>query len=87
MENLINWTEVVKGIYVFHVTPKVWYEIHIEHQIMRDEVGNAKATLYIVGEWYSLTEHKNAFDREMIHKGTINECLKMIEEKREEFKR
>ena len=52
MENLINWTEVVKGIYVFHVTPKVWYDIHIEHQIMRDEVGNAKATLYVVGEWY-----------------------------------
>lgn len=54
---------------------------------MRDEVGNAKATLYVVGEWYSLTEHKNVFDREMVHKGTIDECLKMIEEKREEFKR
>ena len=83
-----NWIEVINGIYRYVIAASVCYEIHIEHYVQyADILTDAKASLYIAGEWCSpqtknkddtsiITPKFNYFERELLLKSaSVQECL------------
>ena len=73
MNDFKNWTEVTKGIYRYVLAASACYELHIAQHDLKKDISTATANIYMVGEWCS-----NAgvyFERELIHYGSIEECL------------
>lgn len=75
MNNIESWKQVTKGLYRYVVAANVCYEIHILYHSTGTDILTAKASLYIVGEWYD--NNKNSFfEREcLMDEQTVCECL------------
>ena len=77
MNNIDNWTEVTRGLYRYIVASKVCYEIHILYHSKDTDILTAKASLYLVGEWYN-KDNKSFFEREcLLSEQPVFECLAM----------
>lgn len=87
MNDLKNWTEITKGLYRYVIGANVCYEIHILHWDRSTDILTAKASAYLVGEWFqSIVDnngyHKNAklyFEREpILLEQSVFECLRAV---------
>ena len=72
--NLEKWNEVTRGLYRFVIAAKVCYEIHVLYHADGTDIKTAKASLYVVGNWFA--GGKSFFERECILKEQpVFECL------------
>ena len=80
IRELDNWYEVTNGLYRYVVAAKVCYEIHILYWADDTDILTAKASLYLVGNWTRISEHKSFFSREiLLAEQPVFECLKAAE--------
>ena len=76
IKSLDNWTEVSKGFYRFVIGANVCYEIHILYHIHSTNILNAKANLYLVGDWKSNKTGVDFFEREcLLSSSLVTRCL------------
>ena len=79
MTDLKNWTEVTKGLYRYVLAANAAYEIHILYHLSDTDILVAKASLFVVGDWYS--NGNNFFEREcLLSEQPVFECLKAADE-------
>lgn len=79
MSNLEKWNEITKGLYRYVIGANACYEIHILYHDKKTDILTAKASLYIVGDWYDKTG-KSFFEREcLLAEQSVFECLKFAE--------
>ena len=87
INDIKNWKEVTRGIYRYVVAAGVAYEIHILYWIHNTDLLDAKAKLFIVGEWYE-KEKDSFFEREELTSpaviSTVRECLELAKIDNEE---
>ena len=85
MRDLKNWTEVTKGLYRYVIAAGCCYEIHIMYHAKDTDILSANASLFIVADWYTNSDH-SFFERRLLLNGPLMACLgKMIEDKKEEM--
>lgn len=76
MDKIENWTEVTHGLYRYVIAAKACYEIHILYHADGTPMGTAKASLFIVGFWYSEQEKNSFFEREcLLSEQPVFECV------------
>lgn len=74
MTDLNNWYEVTKGLYRYVIAANVCYEIHILYHTKDTDILTAKASLFVVGDWYE--SNSSFFEREcLLAENTVAECL------------
>lgn len=78
--NLDCWKEVEKALYRFVIAAGAAYEIHVLRLDEGEPIEEAKANLYIVGDWVEQGEGgrrvKHYFSRELLLEAhTVAECL------------
>lgn len=84
MKELKNWNEVTRGLYRYVVAAKVCYEIHILYHADNTDILTAKASLYIVGNWYDKCGN-SFFEREcLLSEQPLFECLTLAEKDNKE---
>ncbi len=84
MNELKNWNEVTKGLYRYVIGANVCYEIHLLYHAKETDILTAKASLYLVGEWFDKARNLY-FEREcLLSEQPLFECLKMAEKDNEE---
>ena len=87
IDDIKNWKEVTRGIYRYVIAAGVAYEIHILYWIHNTDLLDAKAKLFIVGEWYE-KEKDSFFEREELTSQavvyTVLECLELAKRDNEE---
>lgn len=70
-----NWTEITKGIYRYVIVANCCYEIHILYWHHDTDILTAKASLYLVGDWYERNS-VSYFSREcLLAEQPVQECL------------
>lgn len=75
IKNLENWKEVTKGLYRYVVAANACYEIHLLYHEKKTDIMTAKASLFIVGDWYN-SKKESFFERECLMKEQpLFECL------------
>ena len=83
MIKLADWTEVTKGLYRYDVSDDCFYEIHIMHHAKDTDILSANASLFIVADWYTNSDH-SFFERRLLLNGPLMACLgKMVEDGKE----
>lgn len=83
MIKLEDWTEVTKGLYRYDVSDDCCYEIHIMHHAKDTDILSANASLFIVADWYTGSDH-SFFERRLLLNGPLMACLgKMVEDRKE----
>ena len=75
MIKLENWDEITKGLYRYVIGPNCCYEIHVMYHTKGTDILTANASLYIVGDWFNHKNHLNYFERELLLKGSLRDCL------------
>ena len=87
IDNIKNWKEVTIGIYRYVIAAGVAYEIHILYWNNKTDLLDAKAKLFIVGEWFE-QEKGSFFEREELTSQTVVytvlECLELAKRDNEE---
>lgn len=87
IDDIKNWNEVTRGIYRYVIAAGVAYEIHILYWSHKTDLLDAKAKLFIVGEWYE-QEKESFFEREELTAptviSTVMECLELAKIDNEE---
>lgn len=74
LENLKSWDMVTRGIFRYVTASKVCYEIHVLYHEEDTDIKNAKASLFLVGQWYG--GGKSFFEREcLLAEKQLLECL------------
>ena len=80
INDIKNWKEITRGIYRYVISAGVSYEIHILYWSHKTDLLDAKAKLFIVGEWYE-QEKDSFFEREELTSpaviSTVLECLEL----------
>ena len=76
INELRNWTEVVKGFFIFKVSHNIWYEIHVMYHDSDFIFDASIAELYVVGNWVHLPENVTVFERNKIITAPLSECIK-----------
>lgn len=77
MNNLENWTEVTKGLYRYVIAANCCYEIHILYRNRGADILTARASLYLVAEWFNTKNKTSYFEREcLLTEQSVFECLK-----------
>ena len=85
MTELSHWNEITKGLYRYVIAANCCYEIHILYHENKTDILKAKASLYIVGNWYSSKEDKSFFEREcLLSEQSLCACLQMAKKDNEE---
>lgn len=74
MIKLEDWTEVTKGLYRYDVSDDCCYEIHIMHHAKDTDILSANASLFIVADWYTNSDH-SFFERRLLLNGPLMACL------------
>lgn len=87
ISDLKEWIEVTAGIYRFVLSAGACYEIHVTYHRHGADVLNAKANLYIVGDW--CTTNGSVFERECLLFGkTVLDCInKAVEDYKENIEK
>lgn len=67
MKELKNWREISKGYYRFVIGANVAYEVFVEYWEHETPIETAKASLCIVGDWYT-KDGKSITNREWLGK-------------------
>lgn len=67
MKELKNWTKISKGHYRYVIAVNVAYEIFVEYWEHATPIETAKASLCIVGDWYT-KDRKSITEREWLGK-------------------
>ena len=79
MKDLSNWTEITKGLYRYVIAANCCYEIHILYYSKPTDILTAKASLFIVGDWYSKTGG-DFFERDcLLSEKPVFKCLETAE--------
>lgn len=86
IENLSNWTEVVKGFFTFEISPNIWYEIHVMYHDSNFAYKGSTAELYMTGSWCHLPKNVTVFERNKIASGSLSECVEKAAKHMEEFR-
>lgn len=74
IKNIEKWKEVTKGLYRYVIAANACYEIHLLYHAKETDIMTAKASLFIVGDWYN--QSKSFFERECLMKEKpLFECL------------
>lgn len=77
--NFDEWREVTEQIYRYDIALHAHYEIHVLHHAHDSPTMDAKASLYIVGEWMDVQGNKY-FQREcLLSEKSVFDCLKEAE--------
>ena len=75
MNNFDHWIEVTRGLYRYVISAKVCYEIDVLLWNRSNDILNAQASLYIVGEWIN-NIGDSFFKREcLLEKSTVSGCI------------
>lgn len=75
MTDLKHWTEVTRGIYRYVIAASVAYELHINYWNCSNDIMNANASLFLVGDWQD-EDNTRFFERETLLDGkSVTECL------------
>ena len=80
IENLSNWTEVIKGFFTFEISHNIWYEIHVLYHDIKFEYEGSTAELYLVGNWTHLPTNVNIFERNKLLSDSLYACIKKAAE-------
>jgi hypothetical protein len=84
MTELKNWKEVTKGLFRYVIAANACYEIHILYHSKGTDILTAKASLFIVGDWYNQS-NEHFFEREcLLAEQPVFECLKAAQKDNEE---
>lgn len=84
MTELKNWKEVTRGLFHYVIAANACYEIHVLYQAEGTNILTAKASLYIVGDWYNKS-NGHFFEREcLLAEQPVFECLKAAQKDNEE---
>lgn len=67
MKELKNWKEISKGYYGFVISANVAYEMLLEYWEYETPIETAKASLCLVGDWYT-KDRKSITCREWLGK-------------------
>lgn len=85
IKDLSNWTEITKGLYRYVIGANCCYEIHILYHSKSTDILTAKASAYIVGDWYTSKTDSSFFEREcLLENQTVSECLEAAMKDNEE---
>ena len=75
MTDLKHWNEVTRGIYRYVIAASVAYELHINYWNCSNDIMNANASLFLVGDWQD-EDNTRFFERETLLDGkSVAECL------------
>lgn len=75
LKDLKKWTEVTRGLYRYVIAAKCCYELHILHWDHDTDILTAKASVYLVGDWYQ-SNGNSFFEREpILLEKPVFECL------------
>lgn len=87
ISDLKEWIEVTAGIYRFVLSEDIYYEIHVTYHRQGEDVLNAKASLYIAGDW--CTTNGSVFEREcLLSEKTVLDCInKAVEDYKENIEK
>lgn len=84
MTELKNWKEVTRGLFRYVLAANACYEIHILYQVEGTNILTAKASLFVVGDWYN-ESNEHFFEREcLLAEHPVFECLKAAQKDNEE---
>lgn len=84
LKDLLNWTEITKGLYRYVIGTNCCYEIHILYHSKGTDILTAKSNLFIVGDWHSETRG-DFFEREcLLSNRPVSECLEAAMKDNEE---
>lgn len=84
MVDLKNWKEVTRGLFRYVIAANACYEIHILYQAEATNILTAKASLFVVGDWYN-ERNEHFFEREcLLAEQPVFECLKAAQKDNEE---
>lgn len=81
LPNIDNWDNPTKGLYRYIFSVSNCYEIVLTHYDTYRPIEEARAELYLAGEWFKSNEQngvkimKSYFEREKLTSGTVKECL------------
>lgn len=76
MEEFRNWFEKSKGFYRYVITANACYEIHIIKHNLDENILEAKANLYLSGDWHDATRGINCFERELLLSNeSVKDCI------------
>ena len=79
MKDLSNWTEITKGLYRYVIGANCCYEIHILYHSKDTDILTAKASAYIVGDWYTSKPYSSFFERQcLLENQPVFECLEAV---------
>lgn len=79
--DLESWKEVTRGLYRYVIAANACYEICVWFHDLTADILNAKASLYITGEWNVPSSESyqgvtDFFSREcLLEDATLSECL------------
>lgn len=74
ISDLKEWIEVTAGIYRFALSEDICYEMYITYNRHGADVLNAKASLYVVGDWR--TTNGSVFERDcLLSEKTVLDCI------------
>lgn len=83
MYELKNWKEVTRGLFRYVIAANACYEIHILYKVEGTNILTAKASLFVVGDWYDTGDH--FFEREcLLAEQPVFECLAAAQKDYEE---
>ena len=86
INDLSNWTEVIKGFFIFKVSHNIWYEIHVMHHDSDFVFDASIAELYVVGNWVHLPENVTVFERNKLLSDSLSACIKKAAEHQDELR-
>lgn len=73
LNNLNSWSNPIKGMYRNVISTSVCYEIMILKHDGDADILNARASLYISGDWQG--SEGWYYERELLFTGPVKECL------------
>ena len=78
IKNINEWTEVTKGLYRYVLAAECCYELIIVYWENKTDLMDAKAELYLVGNFHEHSTNKNYFSRELLASELlVSECLEV----------
>ena len=76
MGDLGNWTEITHGFYRYVISAGACYEILVVYRARETNILDARANLYITGDWRDNATNARFFERELLAENvSFQECM------------
>lgn len=76
ISNIDNWNDTRLGIFTYAIATGAWYEIQVINANFIDDESHPRCRLYFVTITYNEHGVEQTFERELLHDGLVDDCMK-----------